>query len=324
MRESLIVRLTGPDGCIGYGEAAPVPGFTSETIAQDLAWLLRQNSSVTLAALNRVPARLTALRWSLACARAMGEDAFTPPARARALPVAALLPAGRSAVVALTRFASEGYRTFKWKIATGTLIEEFRLLEKLLSLLPRKARLRLDANGGLNAKSFAAWLAHLRSLGRAVQAIEFFEQPLPLARSPRQALAQRRLFAASPVPIALDESITGLTALRRAHAARWPGPLVVKPSLLGDLAGFLAWRSRVKPDLVYSSAFETSVGLHAAFWLASTDSHAGRRALGFGTLDAFPNDGLQLPTHAPGPRLTPTALTADDFAQLWNRLPPSV
>jgi O-succinylbenzoate synthase len=322
VRESLLIRLTNTDGGVGYGEAAPVPGFTSETIARDLAWLHRQNPAVTLAALARVPASLACLNWALACARAMSKDAFAPAARAQSFPVAALLPAGRAAVAALARFAAQGYRTFKWKIAAQSPDEEFRVLEKLLSALPRGARLRLDANGGLNAKSFAAWLARLPSLARA-SAIEFIEQPLPPARSPRASLAQLELAADSPVPIALDESVAGLPALVRAHAARWPGPLVVKPSLLGDLAGFIAWRAREKPDLVYSSAFETSVGLHAALWLASTDPRAGQRALGFGTLDAFRRDGLQLRAHAPGPKITSAALTVGDFAQLWNRLPPS-
>jgi O-succinylbenzoate synthase len=319
VREGLIVRLTDRDGRVGYGEAAPIPGFTPETAADDHAWLRRAGNTITSVEIARIPAQLACLRWACNCARTMLTGAFTPPASARALRVAALLPSGPSARAVLTRHAAAGYRVFKWKIAALPVPVEHRLLEKLLEALPTGATLRLDANGGLNAGEFASWLAHLRALGRDARTLEFFEQPFPPAHAAAAWAAQRRLAAASNISIALDESVCGLPALR--YAARWPGPLVVKPSLLGDLAGFLRWRGRA--DIVYSSAFETSVGLHAALWLAATDPRAGQRALGFGTLDAFANDGLQLPTHAPGPTLTPSPLTAEDFADLWNRLPTS-
>jgi len=319
VREGLIVRLTDGDGRVGYGEAAPIPGFTPETIAHDRAWLSRAGNAITSAQIARIPTRLTCLRWALACARAMIAGAFTPPARA--LPVATLLPAGPAARAALARQVAAGYRVFKWKIAALPAPAEYRLLDKLIEGLPTGANLRLDANGGLNAREFAGWLKHLSALGRDARAVEFFEQPLPPARAANAWAAQRHVANCSNIPIALDESVSGLPALRRAE--RWPGPLVVKPSQLGDLAGFLHWRGRVNPDLVYSSAFETSVGLHAALWLAATDSRAGQRALGFGTFDAFADDGLQLPAHAPGPTLTPAPLTAGDFTELWNRLPTS-
>ncbi len=318
-REGVIVRLTDAEGRYGYGEAAPIPGFTVETTAADSAWLRRAGSKVTLAEIARIPARLPCLRWAVACAQAMLAGAFTPPCRARTLPVASLLPAGAAARAVLKRQIASGYRVCKWKIATLPVAAELRLFDQLLEALPVGAKLRLDANGGLNAHDFAAWLAHLRALGRDARMVEFLEQPFPPARSAAAWAAQRRVAASACVPIALDESVSGLPALRRA--TRWPGPLVVKPSLLGDLAGFLRWRGRA--DLVYSSAFETSVGLHSALWLAATDPRAGERALGFGTLAAFADDGLQLPLHAPAPFLKFSPLTANDFAEIWNRLPPS-
>jgi O-succinylbenzoate synthase len=321
VREGVIIRLTDHDGRIGYGEAAPIPGFTPETTVHDHTWLRRAGNSITRAEIARIPARLDGLRWALACACAMLAGTFKPPSRVRALPVAALLPAGAPACAALARRAAAGYRVCKWKIAARSVPAELRLLDELLAALPAGALLRLDANGGLNAREFAVWIEHLRALGRDARAVEFIEQPLSPARTDVAWAAQRRQAADSNIPIALDESVSGLPALR--HASGWPGPLVVKPSLLGDLAGFLRWRGRVNPDLVYSSAFETSVGLHAALWLAATDPRAGKRALGFGTLDAFADDGLQLPAHAPGPTLTPSPLTAEDFADLWNRLPTS-
>jgi O-succinylbenzoate synthase len=243
------------------------------------------------------------------------------PRQIKPWPVAALLPAGAAASSVLRRFAAEGYRVFKWKIATDHPPIEFSLLEKLLAALPDGGRLRLDANGGLSLRDWAAWCDGLNALGPAARAIEFFEQPLPPVKSAADWREQIRLAATAPVPIALDESVAGFAALRRARIARWLGPLVVKPSLVGDVDAFQRWRARSRADLIYSSGFETSVGLHAALCLAASDPRAGQRALGFGTLDAFAHDGLQLPAHAPGPWLTPRPLAAEDFLEIWNRLP---
>ncbi len=319
-REGLVVRLSDADGRVGYGEAAPIPGFSQETPTRDYAWLRSAPDEMTPAELRRVPERLACLRWALFCAQEMMAERLKPPPKVRKVSMAALLPAGSAARAALARRAAEGYRVFKWKIGLDSPPREFSLLEKLLGELPAGGRLRLDANGALGRREWAAWCDGLNALGPPAQNIEFFEQPLPPATGAVAWREQKRLATVAPVPVALDEGVAGWSAQRCAHAARWPGPLVVKPSLLGDGAEFLRWRAKARADLVYSSAFETSVGLQAALCLAASDPQVGRRALGFGALDAFACDGLQLPAHAPGPTLALRALAADDFLEAWNRL----
>jgi O-succinylbenzoate synthase len=270
--------------------------------------------------LRRVPVRLGGLRWALFCAKEMLAGRLQPPGKLRKLPVAALLPAGPPALPVLLRRKAEGYCVFKWKIGLASPPEEFSLLEQLLAALPAGGRLRLDANGALGRREWSAWCDGLNALGPAARAIEYFEQPFPLATGAAGWREQRRLAAVSSVPVALDEGVAEWTAARRTQAARWPGPLVVKPSLLGDGPEFLRWRAKTQADLVYSSVFETSIGLHAALCLAAGDPHPGRRALGFGTLDAFADDGLRLPAHAAGPTLALRALKAADFLDAWQSL----
>jgi len=320
VREGLVVRLSDADGRVGFGEAAPIPGFSQETPTRDYAWLRSAPDEMTPAELRHVPERLACLRWALFCAQEMMAGRLKPPAKVRKLPMAALLPAGRAAVAALAERKKAGYCVFKWKIGLESPPQEFSLLEKLLAELPKGGRLRLDANGALGRREWAAWCDGLNALGPSAQAIEFFEQPLPSATGTVAWREQKRLAAVAPVPVALDEGVAGWSNQKCAHAVRWPGPLVVKPSLLGDGEEFLHWRTKTGADLVYSSAFETSVGLQAALCLAAGDPQVGRRALGFGALDAFARDGLQLPAHAPGPTLALRALAADDFLEAWNRL----
>ncbi|HTB63150.1 MAG TPA: o-succinylbenzoate synthase, partial [Opitutales bacterium] len=270
-REGVIIRLTNADGKVGFGEAAPIPTFTGETAARDLTWLRRAPDEVTAAEIHRIPARLSCLCWAFATARAMLEGRLLPPANIKKLSVAALLPAGRAAIPILDLRVEQGYRVFKWKIGVATPPEEFSLLEKLLSALPTDGKLRLDANGALARREWAAWCDGLNTLGPAASKVEFFEQPLPPATGPQCWREQTRLAKVAPVPVALDESVAGWLALKRASVAKWPGPLVVKPALLGNPEDFKRWREQTQPDLVYSSAFETSIGVQAALCLAAGD-----------------------------------------------------
>ena len=321
-REGVIVCLTDAAGRQGFGEAAPIPTFTNETAARDLLWLRRAPDEVSPAELRRIPARLACLRWAFYCALEMIEGRLQPTEKIKKLAVAALLPAGREALAALEQRAAEGYRVFKWKIGLAAPPEEFSLLEKLLAALPKDGRLRLDANSALSRREWSAWCDGLNTLGLGASALEFFEQPLPPATGRACWREQARLAAVAPVPVALDESVAGWPGLCQASAVNWPGPLVVKPSLMGAAREFVDWRAKGGADLVYSSAFETSVGLYAALCLASGDPLVGKRALGFGTLEAFGEDGLQLPVHKAGPTLTLKKLSSADFLGIWNRLAP--
>jgi len=319
-REGVIVRLTDKAGCMGYGEAAPIPHFTTETAANDWKWLRQAPKQISRREIQETPRRLACVQWALSCALAMLEGRLSPPAKAKKLTMAVLLPAGTEALQAMERKSAEGYRIFKWKVGVKSPHGEISLLEKLIEAMPKSATLRLDANGGLSRAEWMEWCEGLQALGGAVRRIEFFEQPWPPGKGVSGWREQARLAAQAPVPVALDESVAGLTALKKARSVRWRGPLVVKPSLLGEMDEFMRWRSPTRANFIYSSALETSVGLHALLFLAATDPQAGRRAFGYGMRNAFPDDGLLLPMHELRPNLAPSRLTADDFSELWNRL----
>src|SRR5882757_4517022 len=61
-RDGVIVRLDGETGSAGYGEAAPIPWFGTETIDEVEATCLKLGGTVDDAQLGEVPARLGCLR----------------------------------------------------------------------------------------------------------------------------------------------------------------------------------------------------------------------------------------------------------------------
>lgn len=303
-REGVLVRLEREDGGVGYGEAAPIPWFGTETVAEVTAALAELGADATEAELDAVPARLGCLRYALGAARA-GKWATVADAPTR-LPVAALLPAGRAALAALPERIEAGYLAAKWKVGVGRAEEELPLLDDLLGMLPGYFKLRLDANGAWDRRTAEKWLARC-----AERPVEFVEQPVaPAAEDTLRGLAED-----FPVTLALDESVTGLAAAAAWQERGWRGVFVLKPALAGPLDELVAWAERTKPDLVFSSAIETALG--RAQWLRAVFACGlTKRALGVGIGPVFGDRTWDGP--AVGPLMDAVWSDGVNAEDLWN------
>jgi O-succinylbenzoate synthase len=161
-------------------------------------------------------------------------------------PSAWLLPAGASVLPALEEGLSSNAQTLKWKVAAGDDALERQLLEAVLERLPEGARLRLDANGGWDRATAAAWADRLAGEPR----LEWLEQPL--AEDDLEGLEA----LAARLPVALDESLRRHPWLRQ----RWRGWQVRRPALEGDPRPLLAALAAGRAGWMVSTAFETGVG----------------------------------------------------------------
>jgi O-succinylbenzoate synthase len=314
-REGLLVKLENESGESGFGEVAPIPWFGTETIEEAEASLAKLGGTVGPGCVEQIDERCGCLRFALACA--LGRDAGTPAA-AR-LPVAALLPAGKTACGAADAALEAGYVAFKWKVGVLDDADEWVVLDDLLARLPGHAKLRLDANGAWTMRRATKWLERC-----AERPIEFVEQPCFAEPAQGAALQSRTddallgLAADYPTPIALDESVAGVPSLRRWLEHGWRGIVVVKPALAGDPADVLALLAHHRADAVFSSAFETAVGRSAALRMAFAFKGPQPRALGFGVGPLFQDgrfDGLP-----PVPFLESAALGHRKPEAAWNAL----
>lgn len=304
-------------GAIGWGEVAPIPWFGTETLAAAAEALatLRGEATDEAEALSRVPEACPCLRAGLAAAFA--DAAFVAPPQPRAptesnrvnaLPIAALLPAGRAALTAVSGQLERGFRTFKWKVGVAPAADEWALVDDLIGALPAGAKVRLDANGAWDRRTAHRWLE--RAAERPL--IEYIEQPcLP---APNSSVAETRkiedtlrgLAEDFPVKIALDESLVGASDVARWLSAEWQGVWIIKPSLLGSPSPTLAALANARADVVFGSALESSVGARGGLRLAfqwAEQIAASRnplslphRALGYGVWPLF-----QEPTANGGP-----------------------
>ncbi|QYM80239.1 o-succinylbenzoate synthase [Horticoccus luteus] len=313
-REGVIVRLEDDAGNVGYGEAAPIPWFGTETVEDIEAGCAALGERVTRETLGALPVRLGCLRGALAAARAADADGM----KHDYLRVAALLPAGEAARAVLVEQAEAGFRVFKWKVGVADARAEMGQLDELCGEMPEGARLRLDANGAWDRRTAERWLALC-----AERPVEFVEQPC-FAAAGEGETAQRRaedalrgLAEDYPTPIALDESLVGAGDVARWLGAGWRGVFVVKPSLLGEVRKALDALSAAKASVVFSSALETAVGARMALECAFR-WEGEARALGFGVWPLFADRRFDGPPAAPFMR-------AEDVARLnpetiWNAL----
>jgi O-succinylbenzoate synthase len=255
-RSGWLLRLEGPAGGLGWGEAAALPGQEAAleaAVRQVPARLERSDLEALLASL---PAPL-ACAVGLALAECDGLGSPASGGWKAAPPSAALLPAGAAALEALKPLLEvPGPLTLKWKVAACGDAEERRLLEQLLALLPADGRLRLDANGGWDRATAGAWADRLQAEPR----LAWLEQPLaPGDWEGLQALAAR-------VPVALDESLRHSPPPPLQH---WRGWQVRRPLLEGDPRPLLAALAAGTPRLMLSTAFETGIGRRLVAHLAA-------------------------------------------------------
>jgi len=268
-KEGWLLRLETKEGGVGWGEAAPLPGGPLAGARTDFQTPLRQALAVVGSSRERselerlLPGLPSTMAFAIGGALAeldgwagsLGGGWLPPPPSAR------LLPAGESVLDRLQQVLEEARNpnahspgpritprdiTVKWKVAAVDDRAEQNLLERILERLPPGSRLRLDANGGWDRRSAAAWAERLAH----EPALEWLEQPL----SPSDLEGLERL--AKEVPVALDESLQWDGSLR----ATWDGWQIRRPSQDGDPRPLLRQLHTGAPRLALSTAFETGIG----------------------------------------------------------------
>jgi O-succinylbenzoate synthase len=304
-REGFLVRVD-EEGRIGYGEVAPLPSFGSETLAEATAFLEQLVSEPEIAA----PANLPCCAFALSAAQVVTERGSFHPlgngvapnqsatrptsssvvAPPRDYSVSALLPSSSTALRLAAEKSKAGYRSMKWKIGVEPIAKEITTARTLLDSLPSTVRLRFDANAGLVANELEQWLEFLIPYRPRV---DFIEQPLACGQEALMA----NYMEATGIGIALDESLNGSDRERWLKPNAWAGVLVIKAPLMGELSQLADRLAPVAGQVVFSSVFETGIGLENSLRLADSLPQLFR-SVGYDTIDAF-NDELNYLQAAP-------------------------
>lgn len=278
VREGIILRLV--DGEASYGEIAPISWFGSETLQQALKFCKQLPKNLTSEIILAIPDDLPACQFGFESAL----DSVRKSAKCdRTNDYSGLLPAGEAALSTWRCLWDQGYRTFKWKIGVDAITDELEVFANLVRSLPASAKLRLDANGGLDCEQAQVWLQICdRVFTTQGSIIEYLEQPLAV----QEFAAMLELSQTYQTAIALDESVATLEQLQQCYHKGWRGIFIVKPAIVGFPSRLRQFCHQYRIDAVFSSVFETEIGRQAALELASELS-SPQRALGFGVDHLF-------------------------------------
>ncbi|MGB3559259.1 MAG: o-succinylbenzoate synthase [Geitlerinemataceae cyanobacterium] len=271
IREGIVIRLIDEMGKICLGEIAPIPWFGSETFSQALDFCHNLPSEITLNIISSIPANLPACQFGFESAIKLENQTNIDR-----LSYSILLPTGESAFSAIQEKLSQNIQqthTFKYKIGVLPIETELSLFDRIVGILPKTTKLRLDANGGLSLQMANRWL----KICDRIPQIEFLEQPLGIDYFPEiLALSQQY-----KTPIALDESVSNLARIQDCYQQGWRSIFVIKPAICGFPSKLKKICKHYNLDTVFSSVFETEVGREAALKLAA-EIQIEPRAVGFG------------------------------------------
>lgn len=179
-----------------------------------------------------------------------------------------------------------GFHTIKLKIGAIDFNQELDMIEYVRTRYSEKdLEIRLDANGGFSPNNVMQRLEELSK-----HKIHSIEQPI----KPGQWEEMADICKKSPIPIALDEELIGITnpmimmeLLRSIH----PHYIILKPSLMGGMSGSLEWLRMAAQFQIggwITSALESNIGLNTlAQWVATLQPKIPQ---GLGTGMVFSNN----------------------------------
>lgn len=314
-REGLLIRLTDTDDNIGWGEIAPLPGFSKETISEAIAQLKTISPELKKIKPGELEAREftkprsfeilpeidlhPSVRFGLELATfELTAERKAEAATIRVLVNSLITSLDSSAPDQIADLVSRGCRSFKIKVGRTDSDDEIKQLKQIAKILPTDCLLRLDANRAWTFEEAVSFCQKIVGLP-----LEYLEEPLT---DPKRLgeLADRQ-----PIPLALDETLLETSGASLNSLLGRPGiaALVLKPTLLGGIKKTLELARLGQSHgllSVISSSFESEVGINCLTMIAHTVDPD--RAHGLDTLGAFASE-----LSANGPLVEGGFVTAD-------------
>ncbi|MBC8768481.1 o-succinylbenzoate synthase [Arenibacter sp. BSSL-BM3] len=176
----------------------------------------------------------------------------------------------------------EGFKCLKLKIGAIDFEKETALLESIRNKYSEKEiELRVDANGAFLASEAMDKLERLSQFD-----LHSIEQPIKAGKPDEM----RKLCSNTPIPIALDEELIGVTHVTEKENLLQtikPEYIILKPSLIGGFKGSLEWIEIAEERNIkwwVTSALESNIGLNAIAQWTYTLNNNLPQGLGTGGL----------------------------------------
>lgn len=277
----------------GIGEIAPIPGLSPDPISElekKISGLVQKINTGKEIGENDFEG-FPAVKFGYETAK-KGLDSYSPVLLyasdftngSTGIPINGLIWMGTKEFMLqqVTAKIAAGFTCLKLKIGAIDFESELEILRSIRELYPvEKLEIRVDANGAFTPENAQEKLKQL-----AYFDIHSIEQPI----QPGQTAEMQKLCAATPLPIALDEELIGITNLSEKIKLLdqiQPQYIILKPTLLGGIKASEEWISLAKERNIgwwVTSALESNIGLNAIAQWTATLGNPHFQGLGTGGL----------------------------------------
>ena len=254
-KEGLLLQIKDLDGNCGWGEVSPIKKTELKKSIESLDFIGRKTTKDSIENYLCELTGLGELAFGLGASLADLESLTIKKLDFEGFDVkdsSYLLPTDIDPLESIARYLDRSNtekvsHTIKWKVSNQkNNFNEEKALQKILSILPKNFKLRIDPNGGWSRQKAQEWSSELKNELR----LEWIEQPLP-------SKDIEGLFSlANQIPIALDESLVEFPFLRKT----WKSWQIRRPALDGDPRLLLKEIEQEDSQTIISTAFETGIG----------------------------------------------------------------
>lgn len=277
-RTGLILQLQNEQGHYSYGEIAPLPGFSQETLTQATQQIIHCLDT-DIKQLHQHSDLYPSVQFGLDSALAATPIIATDSSE-QSIP----LLQGNAQQVIKHYLKLNKPPLIKLKVARESAQQEAQLVNQLTTLNP-DLTIRLDANQAWQVAQAEQFFSQIDT-----RKIDYIEEPTP-CHDDNVSLATQYAFS-----LALDESLQDQAFVYQPHPCI--KALILKPTLMGSLAkiqSYLNIASNQQLQVSISSSFESVIALTQLRHLAITSNNTNI-TLGLDTLKYFQRGPLTDPS----------------------------
>lgn len=287
-----------------YGEVAPLPGFSKESLEQVLSVLIENQKNLESAISNDDAEQLISILDSIHSfpSLSFGLDSLILDLKSRQegrlisdmLFNSNLSPKVNGAIGVqdvsesvnkADALVSDGINTLKLKVGVDHQ-QEIKVLKKVREKYP-SIKIRIDANQAWKIDDAIKYLKDFEEFD-----IEYCEQPV----SEFDIAGMKKVKGVVKIPIAADEAVRNFQQAKTLIEENACDLLILKPSLFGRINNCIVtkdWANSHNIDVVVTTAFDTIVGRTITAVLAS-GLGSGKYAHGLAT-GRFLNEQFKIP-----------------------------
>jgi o-succinylbenzoate synthase len=277
----------------GIGECSIIPGLSLETeekvdgVLEQICCRINAGNFDFQTGLPDFPSLYFGIEMALLDLKTGGKKQLFPSAFTEGkscIPINGLIWMGKMSYILqqIEEKINQHFSCLKLKIGALNIENELKILESVRKRFnARELELRVDANGAFEPEFAMELLKKLADLE-----VHSIEQPI----KPGQPEAMARLCMNSPVPVALDEELSGKFTIEEKFAIIQhihPQYLIIKPGLLGGFQEANEYVTLAREENIgwwITSALESNIGLNAIAQWTFTLGSSRFQGLGTGQL----------------------------------------